>query len=65
MFDRDRMISAKEVGEIVPYTRQHIGRLERAGLFPRRIQIGAGRVAWSEREVQQWMEQQKAERPAA
>jgi predicted DNA-binding transcriptional regulator AlpA len=43
----------KECG--IPYTRQHIGRLEAAGQFPDRIQLGGGRVGWIENEVAEWI----------
>jgi len=39
----------------VPYTWQHGERLEARGEFPRRIQLGAGRVAWSESEIEEWI----------
>ncbi len=34
-----------------PYTRQHTTRLEKAGRFPQRVQVGANRVAWLESRV--------------
>jgi prophage regulatory protein len=33
---------------MVPYTPQHILRLEKEGKFPRRVQVGPNRVAWLE-----------------
>lgn len=39
----------------VRYTRQHLARLEAAGKFPRRVQIGEARVAWVEAEVRAWV----------
>nr|WP_213396473.1 AlpA family phage regulatory protein [Yoonia sp.] len=46
----------------VPYTRTHITRLEKAGLFPRRVRLGAGRVGWVEEEIDAWIESRIAER---
>lgn len=46
----------------VPYTRSHITRLEKAGLFPRRVRLGAGRVGWIEEEIDAWIESRIAER---
>ena len=60
--DADRLIGSKEICTLVPYSLFHLSRLEAAGKFPRRIKIGAGRIAWSEREVQAWMADRKAER---
>ena len=39
----------------VPYTRQHLSRLEAAGKFPERVQLGEGRVGWLEGEVDEWI----------
>jgi prophage regulatory protein len=55
----DRLLTAAELVDKIGITRQHLSRLERRGEFPPRIQLGAGRVAWSEREVAEWL----AERP--
>jgi prophage regulatory protein len=35
----------------ISYTRQHLARMEKAGQFPRRVQVGPNRVAWWEDEV--------------
>lgn len=58
----DRIITAKERRELVPYSDMHIWRMERAGRFPRRIQLGANRVGWSLVEIMEWIEAKKAER---
>ncbi len=63
--DTDRLIGSKEIRQHVPYTIFHLSRLEAAGKFPRRIKVGAGgRIAWSLREVEAWIEQRKAAREA-
>ena len=41
----------------IPYSRQHLDRLEKAGKFPRRIQISEARIGWSEVEVDEWLGQ--------
>ena len=58
----DRIIDAKERRELVPYSDMHIWRLEKSGIFPRRIQLGPNRVGWSQQEVIDWIEARKAER---
>ncbi len=60
----DRLISAKERRELVPYSDMHIWRLERDNKFPRRIPLSdsGNRVGWSLREVQEWIEARKAGR---
>ena len=47
------------------YSPQHIARLEAAGLFPKRVRLGAGRVGWVEQEVLNWLTLRIAERDAA
>ena len=51
-----RVISKKELLKLVPYTPQHILRLEKEGKFPKRIRIGARRVGWWLHEVLAWLD---------
>lgn len=60
-----RLITRAELRSIVPYTPQHILRLEKRGLFPRRVQVGANRVAWLLAEVEEWIAARAAERERA
>jgi prophage regulatory protein len=57
-----RFLSKKQVRELVLYCPAQIARLEQAGKFPKRIQLGPGRVGWIEDEVQEWMRHRVAER---
>jgi len=41
-----------------------IWRMERAGKFPRRIQIGGKAVGWFDSEINNWMNQKSADRQA-
>jgi len=59
---QQRLITKRALREIVPYTPQHILRLEKQGKFPRRIQVGPNRVAWLEPEVEAWVADRVAER---
>lgn len=61
----DKLIDRHELARRVPYSQSHIYRLERAGEFPRRIQIGANRVAWSEAEINAWIANKKQAKGAA
>jgi prophage regulatory protein len=45
----------------ITYSRMHIGRLEKADRFPKRVQLGPNSVAWVEDEIIAW----QAERIAA
>ena len=50
-----RIITQKELCTLVPYTPQHILRLEKAGKFPRRIQLGQNRVGWRLIDIESWL----------
>lgn len=52
-----KLLSKKTVREKVLYSPQHIARLEAAGLFPKRVRLGAGRVGWVETEVDAWLQE--------
>ena len=61
MSEGERLLTADELfskpGQPgrVPYSRQHGERLERRGEFPQRIQVGVGRVAWRQVEIDDWI----------
>mgnify|MGYP003941022329 CR=1 FL=1 len=61
-FAMDRLLSKKQVREVVLYSPAHIARLEAAGQFPKRVSLGVGRVGWVEREVQDWLQTRIAAR---
>ena len=51
-----KLVSKKELKTIhgIPYSFAHIARLEKAGVFPKRIILSACRVAWYEDEYPFW-----------
>jgi len=57
-----KLVSKKELRIVfgVPYSFAHIARLEVAGQFPRRVRLGACRVAWLADEVQNWIDDRVA-----
>src|SRR3984893_7624996 len=59
-----KLVSKKELRIVfgVPYSFAHIARLEAAGQFPKRIRLGACRVAWLAEEVQDWIDERGASR---
>jgi prophage regulatory protein len=57
-----RILSKRQVKELVLYSPQHVARLEKAGLFPKRVQLGPNRVGWVESEVLEWLEERLAQR---
>ncbi len=50
-----RILSKRDLKELVLYSPQHITRLEKAGQFPKRVQLGPNRVGWVESEVLDWL----------
>jgi len=52
-----RIISKRQLRELVLYSPQHIARLEAAGLFPKRVKLGNNRVGWIEQEVLDWLQE--------
>lgn len=53
--DPNTLILAQELTGLVPFSPNHLRRLEAQGDFPRRIRIGANRIAWLRAEVEQWL----------
>ncbi len=51
-----RILSKRQLKELVLYSPQHIARLEKAGKFPKRVQLGPNRVGWVEEEVLDWLQ---------
>ena len=63
-----RLVSKRELRQLVLYSPQHIQRLEDAGRFPTRVRLGNGprsRVGWVEQEVQDWLKEriQRRDKP--
>ncbi|PHP65507.1 transcriptional regulator [Zhengella mangrovi] len=52
-----RILSKKQLKDLIPYSSQHIARLEKAGKFPQRIKLGPNRVGWLEDEVKAWIQE--------
>ena len=61
-----RVVSKKELRTVcgIPYSPQHIARLESVGKFPKRIQLGQNRVAWLQSEIEEWLDERIAKREA-
>ena len=55
------LVSKKELKALgIPYSFQHIARLEKDGKFPQRVQLGPCRVAWRYTEVCAWVAERVA-----
>lgn len=61
-----QLVSKKDLKTLgIPYSFQHIARLESAGRFPKRVQLGQCRVAWKYAEVLEWIAERVALRDTA
>ena len=57
-----RILSKRQLKEMVLYSPQHVARLEKAGLFPKRVLLGPNRVGWVEDEILEWLNERLARR---
>ena len=55
-----RIITKKELRLLVPYSPQHVLRLEKRQQFPKRIRIGERRVGWWLHEVLAWINERQS-----
>ncbi len=53
------IIDKKELKKRVPYSLQHIARMEKAGTFPGRVRLGPNRVGWRLGDVLGWIRKLK------
>ena len=60
--ESDRIMDRHERRRLVPYSDNHVLRLERAGLFPVRVKLGSNRVGWLLSEILAWIDRRKADR---
>ncbi len=56
------LIVADEIAQRIPYSQNQLRRLEAQGSFPKRVRIGANRVAWVRQEIDDWLKSRIAER---
>lgn len=59
-----KVISKRQLKDLIPYSLSHIARLEKAGKFPKRILLGENRVGWIESEVAGWVQERMDRREA-
>ena len=50
-----KLITQKQVVDLVGVSRTTIWRLERAGKFPRRRQVSTKSVRWNQAEIEDWI----------
>ncbi len=61
----ERLINKRELKLLVGFSHQHILRLEKAGKFPRRIQISDNAVRWRLGDILDWIDERKSIVPLA
>ncbi len=61
----DRLIDKRELKTLVGLSHQHILRLEKAGNFPRRIQIAENSVRWRLSDILNWIDVRSKVTPVA
>jgi prophage regulatory protein len=55
-----RIVRFAEVARLVGLSRSTIWRLERQGLFPKRILLSARAVGWLEADIERWLASRQA-----
>ncbi len=53
------IITQKQLLGLIPLTAQHILRMEKAGLFPKRIKLGKTKVGWFLFEIEEWIKKRR------
>lgn len=56
-----RVIGLKTLLGLIPISRTTIWRLEKNGLFPKRIQLTQNRVGWDLEDIERWIAGKKEE----
>jgi prophage regulatory protein len=59
-----RILSKRQLKELVLYSPQHVTRLEKSGAFPKRVTLGPNRVGWVEAEILNWLQDRLDRREA-
>ena len=57
-----RLLRPRDVAARIGLSKVTIYRLERAGQFPKSIQLSRGAIAWRETDIEQWIDQREADR---
>ncbi len=52
----ERLLKLPEVIQVTGMSKSAIARKEKAGEFPKRIKLGARSMAWSETEINAWVQ---------
>ena len=58
----ERLLTLYQVQERIPKSRTTLYRWSKQGIFPKQIPVGVCGIAWSETEINEWIEAQKEKR---
>lgn len=61
---RDTLLTIEEVGSRIRLSKPTIYKLIREGKFPKQLRLCENKVAWIEREVEEWLASRAAARVA-
>mgnify|MGYP001220639345 CR=1 FL=1 len=51
-----RILNSNEVVKKIGWSKVTVWRMERAGLFPKRINLSDKRVGWAESKIEDWLD---------
>ena len=51
----NRILPIYEVEKLTNLSRSTISRLEKKGIFPKRVKLGTHRIGWNSEDIQRWM----------
>lgn len=51
----NRLVTMKQLREVIPYSRSHIRNMVCEGKFPAPIKVESGRMFWLCREIEDWI----------
>ena len=51
-----RILNSNEVVKKIGWSKVTVWRMERAGLFPKRINLSDRRVGWAESKIEDWLD---------
>lgn len=54
-----RVIRKRDLRSVTGLSPRHIDRLEKAGQFPKRVQLSSQSVGWIEQEIADWLASRK------
>ncbi len=62
MESQERVLRKPEVFHLVALSDSTIWRMEKSGLFPKRLKIGGNSVGWLKSEIDEWIETRAEQR---